>query len=310
MVMFNRNRRGGAKGFKPKTKKAAKAAAVSRSLTPLQKIEVKKLVKAPAETKLVAWYGGDANPFYGTLGAQSGWNWQVRNGQILNNITDIQRVIPAVKQGTNDNQRIGSEISPVSLIVNGHLALINSDSQDQLLTPANVYAVVYVLQHVALKTYQSLVTSYDTSTPPVIIGGNDFTKMLKTAEGTTTGFVGYAWQSHLPVADEYYKLCMKKVIPLRASGIRTFGTDPPAANVPVNLNSDSLCVRFSINLTKFLPKKLKYSETPNNVTNTDTDPQNSSLFFCTAFYNQDGTFSGNQNRIMTEYVSFMKFKDT
>jgi len=309
MVMFNRNRRGGAKGFKPKTKKAAKAAAVSRSLTPLQKIEVKKLVKAPAETKLVAWYGGDSNLFYGTLGAQSGWGWQTRNGQISSNLTDIQRIIPAVKQGTNDNQRIGAEISPLSLMVHGHIALVNNENADQMLTAGNVYAVVYVLQHVALKTYASLVTAYDTSTPPVIIGGNNFTQLLKTAEGTTTGFGGYAWQSHLPVADEYYKICMKKVIPLRASGIRTLGTDPAASNVPINNNSDSLCVRFSMNMTKFLPKKLKYSETPNNATGVDTDPLNSSLFFCTAFYNQDGTFSGNQAKIMTEYVSLMKFKD-
>jgi len=292
--------------FAPKKapKRVAKAKAVARSLTRNQKQEVKKLVKGSAETKMVAWYSGGNNPL--GSGGRSGWAWEPQNGKIASNTTDLKRLIPLVLAGTGDNQRIGERISPMSLVVHGNVALNYTNVLFQQ-APRSLYVVIYVLQHVSLKTYQSLQSA--ATTPPT--GGNDFSQLLVTGEGDTIAFDGLAYQADLPVAKEYYKLLTKKVISLRASGIvpaPTGGSAGPSLQT-INNNSHTYCARYKFNLSKHLPKVLKYQET--SVTSGNPgDPTNSSIFMCMGFYDFEQYTSGSTvAAISNEYVSLMTYKD-
>jgi len=290
-------------GFRPKTKRAAKAAAVSRSLTTNQKKEVKKLVNGVAQTKMAVWYSGGTNPL--GVGSRSNFAWEAHNGQIASNTTDIMRLIPYVVTGDGDNNRIGERISPTGLVVKGNVKF-NYTNVTYQQAPQNYFVVIYVLQHVALKTYDSLQSA--TTTPPT--KGNEFSQLLKTGEGDTVGFGGLSYQADLPVADEYYRLLAKKVIPLRTSGIVPAPTGASAGPSlqSFNNNSHQLCARYTFNLSKKIPKILKYQETA-VTTGQVGDPTNSSIFMCLGFYSMDYDSTVSAANVSNEYVSIMTYKD-
>lgn len=285
-------------------KKVAKKRADAKSLSRPEKREVARMIRGAGETKMVVWYSGGSNPLGN--GSRSGWAYEPQNNAIAVNTTDIKRLVPIVLAGTGDNQRIGEKITPQSLVVHGNIALNTTN----VLTPISnqdLFAVIYVLQHVSLKTYQSLQSA--ATVPPT--GGNDFNQLLKTGEGDTIGFSGFAYQASLPVADEYYKLCAKKVVPLRYAGAQVVppGTPiPGGAGVVSVSNSHNFNARYTFNLTKHLPKTLKYPET-NVTTGNLGDPTNSSLFLAVAYYRMDGLSPGAATFLQNQYVSIMKYKD-
>jgi len=285
---------------KTKTKRAKKATAVARSLTANQKLEVKKLVKGSAETKMVAYYSGD--------GTRGGWAWAPHDGLIISNTTDIMRLIPQVAPGTGDYQRIGERISPIGLKVHGNVKFdyVHVNGQQ---APQNVFCVLYVLQHVSLKTYTSLKTTYNNASPPVAVGGNDFTQLLRTGEGDTCSFSSLAYQADLPVADEFYRLLAKKIVPLRISGIvqAPVGSQAGASLQSYNNNSAQLCARYSFDLSKKIPKVLKYDE--DQTAGAGEDPTNSSIFMAIGYYFMDYEGPGAVTNISNEYVSILTYKD-
>ena len=158
--------------------------------------------------------------------------------------------------------------------------------------------VAYLLQHVSFKTYRSLYAD------------NDFTKLLDTGEGTTTNFNGGFADACLPVTSGYYRLLGKKTKVLRASG--NYGVLPPvtSASVITNNNSHPFEYTWQWNVGKHLPKKLIYPEDNVTVQAGQHEPLNSSIFWCVAYYNLDGTVPTTPvTRIQQQYVSQMKFKD-
>ena len=296
------------RGFMPKkSKAAARKAADAKSLSRVEKREVKNLIRGVGETKTVMWYSGGSNPLGN--GPRSGWAWEPQNGYIAANTTDIKRLIPLVSQGTGDNQRIGERINPTSLTVHGNVK-INYVNVVQQLAPLNIYVVIYVLQHVSLKTYSSLQTTFTNATPPVAVAGNDFTQLLKTGEGDTCAFTSAAYQADLPVASEYYRLLHKKIVPLRVSGVvqAPFGGSAGPSQASVNNNSATVCARYTFNLGKKIPKVLKYQET-SVTTGYPGDPTNSSVFMCMGFYSQDADGPIQSSWISNEYVSILNYKD-
>jgi len=258
---------------------------------------IKKIVRAQSETKMVSWYNG-ATPNTG-LYAQAAY--VIQNPVIATNATDILRLIPLVATGPADYQRIGESIRPVGLNLQGTV-MVNINN----LPPTNggvagiltdIYVVVYILQHVTLKSYQALQAS------------NDFTQLLRTGEGTTTLFNGHVWDSQMPVEDAYYKLLKKKKYRLRYAGKnQVTGGDPPNNQWVSVPNTVSYRAEYSMNLTKYLPKKLTYPETLGTAAGYN-DPTNSSIFMCMGCYQGNGTVDNTWN-FSQQYVTHLKYKDT
>ena len=279
----------------------------TKALTIPQRRAVKAIVKGQGETKLAAWYSGGSNPL--GIGDRVGWANEPQNAQIVSNTTDIKRLVPLVLTGTGDNQRIGERINPLSLVVHGNISLNTTN----VLTPINnqdFYAVIYVLQHVSLKTYSSL-QSVPSGSPVVNVGGNDFTQLLKTGEGDTCAFTGVAYQADLPVSEQYYKLCAKRIVPLRYAGAQV---SPPGSAIPGGAgvvsvaNSHNFTARYTFNLTKHIPKIMRFPETT-ITTPSAGDPTNSSLFMCVGYYRMDELTAGEAAYLSNSYVSLMKYKD-
>jgi len=160
--------------------------------------------------------------------------------------------------------------------------------------------VIYVLQHVQLKDYTNLYAS------------NDFTQLLLDNEENTRSFDGQSWQQHMPIANQYYRLLKKKVITLRYAGLWPKPTTPTASTgVP---NSHNYFANYSFNLSKHIPKELKYPEqtipTGPLVLNT---PTNSSIFMCMGFYQQNEPSNGatfdTAPQMEQTYQSRMYYKD-
>nr|WPR18634.1 MAG: capsid protein [Chemarfal virus 264] len=253
---------------------------------------VARAISRSTETKQVAWYDGPV-PSNGTY-AQ--WSYVNQNATITSNTTDILRLIPQVVQGTGDNQRIGERISPKSLIVKGACTVLANNMQPLPGFKSDMVVVIYVLQHVTLKSYAALTAS------------NDFTQLLRTGENTTAAFQGTIRDAQMPVEDAYYRLLKMKKIRLRYAGVQPHdnASVPPNQWISVD-NSHSFSGEFQFNLSKHLPKQFKYPESA-SVAGAN-DPTNSSIFMCVGQYQMNGTVV-QDNLIAFQYMSQLKYKDS
>lgn len=268
---------------KPRRRTAAVGSSLARKIT--------SVIRRSAETKMVTWYNGPS-PSNGTY-AQA--NYINQNAVITNNTTDILRVIPYVVQGTSDNQRIGERISPVSLTIKGSVCLPTNSFNDSTGSLFNdEYVIIYILQHVTLKSYTSLAAS------------NDFTQLLRTGENTTVAYEGHVWDSQMPVEDAYYRLLKKKKLRIRNMGVKPAAGGGDPNNTWVAPALSPYRAEYSINLSKHLPKLFKY---PENASATGAnDPTNSSIFMCMGLYRGDAQV-GQSDTIQHQYVTHLKYKD-
>jgi len=158
----------------------------------------------------------------------------------------------------------------------------------------NIVCVLYILKHKIYKDYNTLIAK------------NDFTQLLKPAEGVTVAFQGNQTDANLPVANQYYQVVKKVKFNLRNSGTY-YSSTTPAAGV-ANNNSAPFNHRMSINLIKHLPKSLLYPES--QVTTNGDFPTNSNLFWSIGYYNMDMlTPGGSFSWIVTQYTSRLTYKD-
>lgn len=249
------------------------------------KAMVSNAITKKAETKTAIYYSNSTGlAGDGTYALRS---WAVQNQLISNTVSDLKRMIPFVKPGTGENQRIGDKVTPLSLTCHGTVKVTLAELG--VLNPNDLFAVIYVLEHVTFKSYSSL------------IAGNDFTQLLKTGENTTVRFNGEVWHSQMPVADQYYRLLKKRVIRLRYAGSTAAGAVSVA-------NSHDYLGKFSLGLSKKQLPLLKYPEDPS--TAGANDPLNVAPFFAMGFYWADGQqYTSPQTLIETQYVTCMKYKD-
>jgi len=264
---------------------------------------IKKVLKGSMETKVAMLYGGSQNastpPVYDYAQASP----VQQNQFISSNLTDILRVIPPIVEGTDDFERIGTSIQPVSLQLKCNVTM-DPKAWDGSASPyavgRNLIAVAYLLQHKQIKSYTLLSTQ------------NNFSQLLDSGDGSTRQFSGTRQDAMLPVASQYYKLLKKKTIPLRIDGNVPNGT---TGSPPWNAQSDPFSVNWTWTLKgKSLPKKLRYPESntaAGAVAAGVNDPTNCSLFWCVAFYNMDGTSLGTaaQTFIQQQYVATLRYKD-
>lgn len=281
----------------------APAKKAPRSKKAIRKL-VKGVLKSQSETKMVAFFDGPvANPapLTNSTGLLNDAAPVSHNPEIINNPTDILKLIPDVAQGSGDNERSGKVINPVSANVRCKVMLspTTTGSTGWASPQATAYDltfVAYLLQSITFKTYRSL------------YGSNDFTKMLEVGDGTTTNFDGRFSTANLPVEKGYYRVHKVMRKNLRSSGL--FTAPGGVINQITNNNSHSLCHEWNWNLIKALPKKLVYPEDSVSAANGGYEPLNSSLFWCVGYYNTDGTPPNLAGiNIQIEYTSLMKFKD-
>lgn len=270
----------------------------AKSLTKVQKTQVKNIVKGQAETKMAVWYSGSTGSAGTGLTSQA--QPMPQNQNIITNASDILRILPLVFQGVNDNERIGGAIRPVSCKLRCKVQLIPQAPNDygyQFGYSYNIVAVAYCLQHVKYKTYDTLLAQ------------NLFQQMLVTGENSTNSFSGRWEESDQPVHPGYYKLLAKKTMRLRSSGTESNATAGQNPNFEgTNMNSAPLTHEWTWDITKSLPKKLQYpEETPGFPASS---PLNSAPFWCIGFYQDSGRpLATPLSQITQQYVTYLKYKD-
>jgi hypothetical protein len=252
---------------------------------------IKRVIKGQAETKFRSYFqGATTDPTNVTLGQYADRTFFSKNQYILSNTTDIHRLIPIIQQGVGDNQRVGTRIEPTRLTVSGNVQV----NKAKLLnfTPQERFVVIYVLQHVTLKSY------------PALVASNNFAALLDTGDQQTAAFNGDVQSLYLPVAKQNYRLLAKRVIPLRQAGYFNTGTST-AVSVA---NSHNYSANFRFNLTKHLPKHIAYPEGSGV-----PDPTNTSIFMCVAWADMiwDVTTPPPASTLGVDmtYVSQLHFKD-
>ena len=168
--------------------------------------------------------------------------------------------------------------------------------------------MIYVLQHQIYKDYDSFYNN------------NDFKQLLDTEEGGTTSFQGSPHNEVMRVADQYYKVCHKKIITLKYAGINALIAPTEATQpTPVSIaNSHTWYSTFTMNLTKNVPHVLKYPESGSTSDPVSLNaPTNTSLIMCMGFVDEAGQNAFNNPSmpwaskayIQQTYVSQMLYKD-
>lgn len=291
--MAMRNRR-------PRVRRVRKAGvkkSPAKSLTKVQKTEVKRLVRGQAESKRTAWYQSfnDGTSTDRATGFATNWGYAVQNNAITANNTDALRLIPQVLQGVDDFNRLGTRIQVQSLKMQGairvNLAQITENK------PLDIRVVIYVLSHKIYKDYSTLYAN------------NNFLLLLDNQEGGTVPFSGVPVNEGMRVADQYYTVHARKVITLRYAGFG-IATGPSTSSIA---NSHNYYATYNWDLTKFLPKTLKYPElNSGQPPEFQNAPTNSNLFLAMGFVNQQGAsnFGDPINALLQQtYVSNLTFKD-
>jgi len=280
-------------------KRAARVARPTKALTQA----ITRVINRKAESKQAIFYGTAGTfPQTGVFGDRA---FSQQNQFIASTTSDLKWLLPNVAEGVNDNERIGEQITPTSLRINGLVKIANSLLIASPPAPVDVFAVIYVLTHKVYKSYEALLGS--PAVPPAtgFVGGNNFNQLLKNGENQTTNFSGNWWASKQPIADQYYNVIAKKVIRLRFAGLYTSS----GASVSI-ANAHDYQANFTVNLNKrHLPAHLKYPES--TVTGAfNNAPQNFAPFLCVGYYNADGTnTSSPQVALDITYESVLNYKD-
>jgi len=284
------------KAFRPR-RRVVRKTRVAKALTKVQKKQVRQLVKGQAETKRTAWYSSfnDGTSTDRATGLATNWGYSIQNNAITANNTDCLRLIPTVLQGIDDFNRLGTRIQVNSLKMQGVVRVALPILTEQ--APTDIRVVIYVLSHKIYKDYSTLYSQ------------NNFLLLLDNQEGGTNPFTGAPVNEGQRVADQYYTVHAKKIITLRYAGfgIATGGSTSSIAN------SHNYYASYTMDLTKFLPKTLKYPEfNSGQPPEFQNAPTNSSLFMCMGFVNQAGAsnFSDPVKPLLQQtYVSNLTFKD-
>lgn len=209
-------------------------------------------------------------------------------------------MIPPIPIGDTQNDRQGIKVNVLKLQT--HLDFsIRDDATRPSATAWNLMFVVYIWQHKQYKSYKQLELN------------NNFDQFLDRGNGTTGNFTGLPCDAKLPLAKDHYKLCRKFVFPIRTDGSANGAVTGTNYNVS-NGNAAPFSKRITLDLTKYIPKKLQYPV----ATSTDPDPvidsypTNSSLCMSVGFYDMTLVTQGDvlaQPLVNTQYVTTLTFKD-
>jgi len=252
---------------------------------------VKRVLNSKLETKYRFDYSGQPFPAIGYYpGTANGHNGT------LTNVSDIHRMIPQVQVGDTQVTRTGIKLDVLKLQADLDFS-VRSDALGPFPTAWNLMFVVYIWQHKQYKTYSQLAAS------------NDWSQFLDRGDGTTGAFSGVSCDAKLPLAKDHYRLCKKFVFPIRTDGS---SNGQQLGTVVSNGNAAPFTKRLSLDLTKFIPKKLQYVVQPSGTPAIDDFPTNSSLAMSVGFYNMDLILASDvitQPLCNVSWVTKLTFKD-
>lgn len=210
-------------------------------------------------------------------------------------------MIPPISIGDTQNDRQGIKLEVLKLVTH-----LDFSIRDDAIRPSpaawNLMFCVYIWQHKQYKSYKQLET------------GNNFSQFLDRGDGTTGSFSGLPCDAKLPLAKDHYKLCRKFVFPIRTDGSSN-GSVVGSALVVSNTNASPFQKRITVDLTKYIPKKLQYvvqQTSPDPDPTIDSYPTNSSLCMSVGFYDMTLVSQGDilsQPLVNVQYVNQITYKD-
>lgn len=255
-----------------KAKQTRKVSLKSKPTTALTKV-VKKIIQRNEETKFVIGYPTNFNTS-GNMGAFIGFS------SAITSTNEVYALIPFTSQGTDDYQRVGNTIQPISLTTKVNLALFTNSS-------AAIYVDVFFCTSKNIKDY--------TLTNQVPTG-----ELLNKGDGTNVSYDGRSMAAMYPVNKSEFSVIAHKRIRLSkgADDPNTFcsGGSPASADVFPHYAS------FSQKIP--LPAKLTYESA------SSTQPSNAFPFIMVGYVPADANGNTAPNGlIQVQAQSHLYYKD-
>lgn len=247
-------------GAKKKSVKAAKKPikkAIRQAKTANLNKAISKVISRKSETKIADYYiNNDGMYIYNpvslnfTTGAQGFFNL---NPGAYSSVGSTYQIV----QGTGQSDRSGNEIMPVSLYVRGMIRPNSYYDAQFNYNPCPLYVTVWVVrlrQHLN-DTYNELSS----------VCQNTFFQYGSVARG----FTGKAIDLVMPVNNDVIVLLTKKTYKLGYSNYPSAFAAGSSNNLNQGFqNNDSSSVKlFKLNLSKHLPKTMKFNDNSENVVN-------------------------------------------
>lgn len=238
--------------FKKMKAKSKTTKSRARSLTKVQKLEVKTLISRPAETKYVAVASTvpsaltDLSTFTGFSSAIVG-------------ASEIYAAIPHMVQGQTNATRIGDTISPVSAHVNFRIEAFGINNNNAVDKTVHIF----MLESLSVKSLDNY-----TAIP--------ISELLELGQGSNGRFDGTLYRTLCPINKRAFRVLHHKKIRL----VKGFG-NPVGSTSATAGTTDGVGSTYrhyaDVNLRVKLPKVLKYDKT------TSKYPTNSAVFFCIGY---------------------------
>ena len=232
------------KGLSKKTKSKK-----ARSLTKVQKLEVKSLVTKQFETKYCA------TPSTVPKALTDLTNFTAFSSAITS-VGELFACLPSLSQGVAENQRVGDTIQPVSAHVNFRIEAFSTNDNNA----CDKTVHIFMLEAASVKSLDNY-----TAIP--------ITQLLELGTGTGGGFDGTLQRALCPINKREFRVLHHKKIRL----IKGFGNPVGFSSLAAG-TTDGVGSTYrhyaDVNLKVKLPKVLKYDRT------TSVYPTNSAPVFC------------------------------
>jgi len=235
--------------------------------------EVKKIVAGTQETKMV-------------IAAPRNYNTTTNLEQFTNftsaitSTNECYALIPPVFQGSDDHQRVGNQIQPVSLTTKVNVTLVNGS--------ASVYADIYFVTAKAVKSY-GLTNNVPTG------------QLLNDGQGANIPYDGTSFTSMLPVNKSEFTVLHKRRIKLQSA----LGDPNTALSGGGGASTSVFPYSASFQVKIPLPSKLVFED------NVKDYPTNSFPFMMVGFCGTDtyGNTAPVSARIQVQAQSHLYYKD-
>jgi len=244
---------------------------MARSLTKVQKAEVKTLVKGQEQTK---------------ISVQQLISPQTSFTQGITSAAEYYSLLPAIELGAEEGTMVGNRIMPVSCTVDFAFNFPYGDA------PAlDITAHLFCLTNNNIKSYNQIgsVTTNFLRDPTVASPGN------------ITGFTGGFQNAMIPVDTRAFKVIAHKKIHLKkGSGVTN------EASMGYGVACPGTVIKH-LRVKVPLPKVLKYEELTS--TTIEPYPTNYAPFWCLGWVYNDDTTVGSSQHVQVSAVATMKYKN-
>lgn len=224
----------------------------SCKLSKCMKKEIQKLISKNVEDKEAFHDTGDSLVYFNSYISSSG---------------DMQRILPNVAIGSNENERVGSQIRGKSLVIKGYLQL----EPDTVVNSVDNKRIGVRLMVVSMRKHKSLADVQTQAGAALIEKG-----------GTASPFSGYISHLYAPINREEYIKHYDKVFYLNQSyTAQQIGSSTPTVQWSVDMANG---IRFFTIRIPLRGKKLIYSQD----TGSDLQPTNFAPVLCAGYAHLNG----------------------